>query len=113
MTPLLYCKRAHPGEHSLETEEDTWWNVEDAGLVRMTDRIAKSINTPQTKAVIDNYKKSCPQVLFEIKKMLTRNPNMLSLLAPQVAVLADLILNEPLYPLALKETAEYPLAVKP
>jgi len=93
MAPILFCKRAHPGEAILEPEEDTWFNVEDAGLVLMAKRITESMNTPALKMQIQALKAQHPTLINEIKRAIDLNPDVFGLLSPQMAFLTQMILN--------------------
>lgn len=74
MRPLLYCKRAHPGQFSLETEADTWWNIEHAGLALIAKRITEALESPEAKAAFEALKKQHPLLVEGLRKIIRENP---------------------------------------
>jgi len=94
MAPLLFCKRAHPGEFFLEAEEETWYNVEDVGLALMGKRLTESLNIPQIREQIEAYKKQNPHIITEIKRLLAENPGIFTLISPQATFLAQLMATQ-------------------
>ena len=93
MSPILFCKRAHPGEASLEAEAETWWNVEDAGLVLMTQRLTEVLSTPQSRARIEIVKAQHPELVGLVKKGLEENSGLFGLVSPQALILAHMIVE--------------------
>ena len=79
MSPMLYCKRAHPGEFYLETEEESYWNIENAGLALMGKRLVESLKTPALQAQIEIAKKQNPEFIQGLRKILAENPSSLML----------------------------------
>lgn len=108
MAPVLYCKRAHPGEVSLPTEAETYWNVEDAGLTLMVSRMTESLHTPGMKAAIEAIRKQNPALVEQVRKGLADNPFFYSMLTPGAMLLVEALIALPpdpnLYPLALCQT---------
>ena len=43
MVPKLYCKRAHPNEISVPSEDDLDWNVSLAGTAMMLNNIVRNL----------------------------------------------------------------------
>jgi hypothetical protein len=74
MSPLLYCKRAHPGEYFIEPEENTYWNIESAGLALMGKRIMEQLKTPEAQAQIQAMKNQNPEFIEGLRKLLSNNP---------------------------------------
>lgn len=91
MSPILFCKRTHPGEFYLETEEETWWNVEEAGLVLMAKRITESFNSPQIQAQIKMYKQQNPGMIAELRRLIAENAAIFSLISPQAMFFTELL----------------------
>jgi len=74
MAPLLHCKRAHPGQFFLETEADTWWNIQEAGLALIAKNMVEMLETPEAKAKLEELKKQFPEYVEGLRKLIRENP---------------------------------------
>lgn len=74
MSPLLHCKRAHPGEFFLEAEKDTFWNVEDAGLALLAKRIQEQLETPEVQGQLNVLRKQHPELVEAYRKLIREQP---------------------------------------
>lgn len=93
MRPILFCKRAHPGEAFLETEEETWWNVEDAGLVLMAKRLTDRLNAPEIRTQIATIKKENPAIIAQIKRALELDPSVFALFPPSFSFVVQALVE--------------------
>ena len=75
MNPLLYCKRAHPGHFSLETEADTWWNIQEAGLALLAKSLVEQLESPEAKAQLEALKRDHPLYVDGLRKLIRENPS--------------------------------------
>jgi len=74
MSPLLHCKRAHPGEFFLEAEADTWWNIQNAGLALLAKRITEQLETPEVQGQLNQLKKEQPDLVEAYRKLIREQP---------------------------------------
>lgn len=74
MSPLLHCKRAHPGQFFLETEADTWWNIQQAGLALLAKNMVEQLDSPEGKAAFENLRKQQPLFVEGLRKLIRENP---------------------------------------
>jgi hypothetical protein len=93
MRPVLYCKRAHPGEYFLETEDETWWNVQEAGMAVMVNRVAEMFNTLQGHVDIQAFKAQNSTLIAELRRMSVANNPLFTLLSPQFSIIASLLME--------------------
>jgi hypothetical protein len=91
MRAVLYCKRAHPGEFYLETEEDTYWNVQEAGLAVMAQRYTELLNNVARSQDIQRFKMQNSGLIAEVRRMIAAGNPMLSLLSPQALAFMDIV----------------------
>jgi len=97
MAPLLHCKRAHPGQFFLETEKETWWNIQEAGLALMAKNICEILESPQAQAQLEVLKKQHPQYIEGLRKLIRENPTGVAYATAFGALLETYILKEKTY----------------
>jgi len=94
MNPVLHCKRAHPGQFSLESEADCFWNIQNAGVALLAKNIADQLETPEAKAQLEALKKQNPLYFEAMRKLIRENPTDFVHASAFGAILSHYIMEE-------------------
>lgn len=94
MSPLLHCKRAHPGQFFLETETDTWWNIQQAGLALIAKNMLEMLESPEGKAQLENLKRQHPLLVEGFRKVIRENPTGFAYATAFGAVIQQCLLDK-------------------